>query len=95
MPLRHLEFEQQLVTLDPGDSVLLYTDGITEAHHRNQELFGEQRLIEAVRGAAHDVDAVADDVLAAVTAYGPADPRDDLAVIVVQLDPGGRRRPAG
>jgi PAS domain S-box-containing protein len=86
MTLRQLAFEQQLVMLDPGDSVLLYTDGITEAHHRNQELFGEERLIEVVQNAEPNVDAIADGVLAAVTEYGPADPRDDLAAIVVQID---------
>ena len=69
-------------TLGPGDIVVLYTDGVTEAHHRNQPLFGEERLIDVIRRADGDVDRVADDILAAVTEYGPAEPRDDVAVVV-------------
>ena len=34
--------------LDYGDMLLLYTDGITEAHNMQEEEFGEQRLIECV-----------------------------------------------
>ena len=86
MPLE-LAFEEQSVDLEPGDIVVLYTDGVTEAHHRNQPLFGEDRLIEVIRRAGRDVDHVADDILAAVTDYGPPEPRDDLAVVVVQIEP--------
>lgn len=82
----NLAFAEQSVALAPGDIVVLYTDGVTEAHHRNQALFGEERLIEVIGRADNDVDAVADDIVAAVTDYGPAEPRDDLAVVVVQIE---------
>jgi sigma-B regulation protein RsbU (phosphoserine phosphatase) len=84
--MRNVSFRQQVVNLEAGDMVVMYTDGVTEAHHRGQELFGEERLLETVGSAQNDVDDVADSILAAVTAYGPSDPRDDLAVIVVQID---------
>ena len=67
--------------LAPGDTVVLYTDGVTEAHHRNQELFGEERLVEVIRHAGDDVDEVADAIIAAVSDYGPVEPRDDVAVV--------------
>ena len=84
MPVE-LAFVEQTVALGPGDMVVMYTDGVTEAHHRNQPLFGEERLTEVIRARA-DVDSVADGILAAVSAYGPAEPRDDVAVVVVQID---------
>ncbi len=37
-------YEQETITLKPGDLVLLYTDGIIEAENATGELFGEQRL---------------------------------------------------
>ena len=86
MPVE-LAFVEQSVELEPGDLVVLYTDGVTEAHHRNQPLFGEERLIDVIRRADGDVDRVADDILAAVSDYGPAEPRDDVAVVVVQIEP--------
>ena len=82
-----LSFVEQAVELGPGDMVVLYTDGVTEAHHRDQPLFGEERLVDVIRQADADVDRVADDILAAVSVYGPSEPRDDLAVVVVQIRP--------
>jgi sigma-B regulation protein RsbU (phosphoserine phosphatase) len=69
--------------------VVLYTDGVTEAHHRNQEQFGEERLVEVIRNAGDGVDEVADAIVAAVSEYGPVEPRDDVAVVVLRIEPSG------
>jgi sigma-B regulation protein RsbU (phosphoserine phosphatase) len=37
------------VALEPGDTLLLYTDGITEASNQQRMLWGEDRLAEIVR----------------------------------------------
>ena len=66
--------------------MVLYTDGVTEAHHRNQELFGEERLVDVIGHAGDGVDDVADAIVAAVSDYGPAEPRDDVAVVVLQIE---------
>ncbi len=90
-----LDFVEQTVELAPGDLFVLYTDGVTEAHHRKQPMFGLDRLVDVIRRAPADVDRVADDILAAVTAYGPAEPRDDVAVVVGRIEPtpeGGAAR---
>jgi sigma-B regulation protein RsbU (phosphoserine phosphatase) len=81
-----LAFEEQSIHLAPGDTVVLYTDGVTEAHHRDQDLFGEDRLVEVIGNAGNGVDDVADAIVAAVSAYGPAEPRDDVAVVVLQIE---------
>jgi PAS domain S-box-containing protein len=86
VPLRNVSFRQQVVDLLPGDIVVMYTDGVTEAHHRGQQLFGEDRLMQIVASAAPDVDVLADEIVDAVIAYGPSEPRDDIAVIVVQIE---------
>jgi len=86
MPVE-LAFVEQSLDLAPGDLFVLYTDGVTEAHHRNRPLFGQDRLIEVIGAAPADVDAVADAILAAVTSYGPVEPRDDVAVVVGRINP--------
>jgi PAS domain S-box-containing protein len=85
MPVQ-LDFVEQSLDLGPGDVFVLYTDGVTEAHHRNQPMFGQERLVDVIREAPADVDAVADAILDAVTAYGPSEPRDDVAVVVGQIE---------
>lgn len=48
------EFKSQELLLRPGDGLLLYTDGLTEAENREHELFGEERMISSLKkqGAA-------------------------------------------
>jgi PAS domain S-box-containing protein len=84
--LRASRFVQQTLTLEPGDMLIMYTDGVTEAHHRNAPLFGEERLARVVADADDSVDGMADSIVSAVRDYGPPDPRDDLAIVVVQID---------
>ena len=42
----HAAYEARNLTLKPGDTIYLYTDGVTEAFNRNHEAFGEQRIEE-------------------------------------------------
>ena len=44
-------FRNHTVMLQPGDAIFQYTDGVTEATDANEDLFGEQRLIDALNGA--------------------------------------------
>jgi sigma-B regulation protein RsbU (phosphoserine phosphatase) len=49
--IEEAQFRAESVTLSPGDIVLLYTDGITEAVNAQGEQFGEERLAALVRRA--------------------------------------------
>ncbi len=46
-------YSQIETTLEPGDMLLLYSDGVTEARNPRQELYGEERLTESLRTSAH------------------------------------------
>ena len=46
-------FGTETVTLTPGDMLLLYTDGVTEAINPHEEEFGQERLVELVRDGSH------------------------------------------
>jgi len=46
------QYKQKQMTLSPGDLILVYTDGVTEAFNEEQEMFEETRLLEAVQEVA-------------------------------------------
>jgi PAS domain S-box-containing protein len=70
--------------LGPGDALVLYTDGVTEARH-HAALFGEARLRASLRGlsgaTAEQIVATLD---AALEGFRAGPPRDDEAILVVR-----------
>jgi phosphoserine phosphatase RsbU/P len=70
--------------LEPGDIVLLHTDGITEATNTTREMFGIERLCRALeRAADRDVDAIRDRVMDEVRGFMAAQV-DDLTLVVLR-----------
>ena len=47
----NVRYEKKEILLSPGESVLFFTDGIIEASNVNNELFGNNRLIDAIKKA--------------------------------------------
>lgn len=78
---REITFE-----LEPGEALVLYTDGVTEAR-LDGELFGERRLREALRSCAG---APAETIVNAVrqALVNPVELRDDVAVMVIATPEG-------
>lgn len=71
-------------TFLPGDRLVCYTDGMTEARSGADEEFGEERLAHmAVGSRHHSVEALADALIAAVTAWTSGPAQDDATLIVV------------
>ncbi|MGC9334282.1 MAG: PP2C family protein-serine/threonine phosphatase, partial [Anaerolineae bacterium] len=52
--IEQLEFEQHEASLQPGDTFILYTDGVTEATNEQDEMFGRHRLAETARRFRHE-----------------------------------------
>ncbi|WP_336922053.1 PP2C family protein-serine/threonine phosphatase [Aquipuribacter sp. SD81] len=71
--------------LHPGDRVLLYTDGVTEAR-RGAEQFGEERLVDVLAGCDGTAAETARTVEEAVLAFSTRQ-SDDTAVLVVRVPP--------
>src|SRR5205814_10714140 len=55
--LESASFEEDAVVLEPGDRVVFYTDGVSEAANATGEMFGEQRLYEVVERLPRDLSA--------------------------------------
>jgi sigma-B regulation protein RsbU (phosphoserine phosphatase) len=74
------------VPLAPGDVMVLYTDGITEAENSVQAMFGEERLREAIV-SSRDLPAreITARILAAVRAFSGDYPQsDDITLMVIK-----------
>jgi serine phosphatase RsbU (regulator of sigma subunit) len=70
--------------LEPGDTVLLHTDGITEARNATREMFGMDRLSRALeRAAGRPVDGVRDHILREVRDFTSVQ-ADDMTVVVLR-----------
>ncbi|HEV2705855.1 MAG TPA: PP2C family protein-serine/threonine phosphatase, partial [Pyrinomonadaceae bacterium] len=80
--LRHEELE-----LGAGDTVVFYSDGITEAMNAEGEEFGVERLLDVVeRCDAMDADEVRNAILDEVAMFvGETPPHDDITVVVIRV----------
>jgi PAS domain S-box-containing protein len=78
--------DQTALRLQPGDGVVLYTDGITEAENSNGELYGLERLCALVkRHWAQPADVIKDMVVGDVQRHIGAQERyDDISLVVLK-----------
>jgi phosphoserine phosphatase RsbU/P len=79
--LADAKFEACSVWLRPGQSLLLYTDGLVETRHQGTAQFGESELASFVAGCAGLGAAELVDQLAALTLT--LRPRDDVALLAL------------
>ena len=84
-------FIKKAVTLAPGATILLYTDGVTEARSE-AGLFGETRLREVVAKGGPPRKLI-EDVLQAVSDFTSGVLRDDVAILAVRFLHAAARRP--
>ena len=81
-------YEMHTLQLEPGDSVLFCTDGLTEAFDRHGEQFGHDRLRALCRThCSHSRSRLLDCVFQAVAGFsGPGEIQDDMAATLFHLD---------
>jgi serine phosphatase RsbU (regulator of sigma subunit) len=81
-------WSEEAVQLAPGDLLLLYTDGVVDAHNPDQELFGADRMLEITislkhRSALHVQDAILSEVRAFA---GNEQQFDDLTLVLIKRE---------
>ncbi len=82
-------YRPQAATLAPGDAVLLYTDGLTEARHGGVELLGEEAVQTCLAECGHlPAQGIVDHLAARVRAHlhGEA-PDDDVTILAIVAGP--------
>ena len=79
--------EEHVRPLVPGDVIVLYTDGITEAMDVMGEFFGDEALVKVVCSASHlDAPAIRERVVRDVRAFvGDAEQHDDMTMVIVKV----------
>ncbi len=80
-----MEFQQDSIVLSPGDTVVLYTDGVNEAMNRDHEEFGNDRLLEIFASRPPKSATEANDVTFAAVAefVAGAAQSDDITCLVL------------
>jgi sigma-B regulation protein RsbU (phosphoserine phosphatase) len=84
---RFSQYSQEEIELQPGDTLVLFTDGISEAENHAEEEWGEDALIEAVRGSGGLApDRTITRIMEAADAFAAGAPQhDDMTLVVARV----------
>jgi sigma-B regulation protein RsbU (phosphoserine phosphatase) len=95
------KYKRTELTLREGDTLILYTDGVTEAFNPQEECYGEKRLLADVAAfAGRPATELVAGLLQKVRSFaGTAPQSDDIAILTVKVNGGpasnlGKERPA-
>jgi sigma-B regulation protein RsbU (phosphoserine phosphatase) len=76
--------------MHPGNRLIIFSDGLTDAQNASEQDFGESRLMDSCRSIPSDTDAkgVADRVMGAVTDWSVGTEQfDDMTIVVLDIPP--------
>ncbi|MCW2798300.1 SpoIIE family protein phosphatase [Nocardioides sp.] len=80
--LRNVVFTSFRHVLEPGETLTMYTDGVTEAR-REGELYGAERLIDLLARSDSDPHSMTAAIVDEVLEFQDGNPRDDIAIVTV------------
>jgi phosphoserine phosphatase RsbU/P len=88
------EYPVSRCTLDAGDALVMYTDGVSEARDHSGDFYGNERLIAATsRDAAGTAGAITEGLLRDVKAFAADAPQsDDITILTLKLADEGALR---
>lgn len=84
--LEKFDFKSDVITLQPGDALVTFTDGVTEACSPSDELYGEERLQALLAaGGSGTAQAVVSEIAEAVKAHSEGtEQSDDITILVLK-----------
>jgi serine phosphatase RsbU (regulator of sigma subunit)/anti-sigma regulatory factor (Ser/Thr protein kinase) len=88
-----MKYEENEAVIAPGDSLLLYSDGVTEAHSPDREMYGTPRLAELVRSD----EALIDGLLTSLERFTGRgwEQEDDITLVTLRRTGGAAASDAG
>ena len=80
--------EEGEIKLDKGDIILQYTDGVTEAYDNDENLFGDDRLIEVMlKNGDKSPQELIEAIVAAIEEHAAgAEQSDDIALMALKIE---------
>lgn len=84
--MKGMQYQEATVLFNPGDSLIIYSDGITESINDRDEEFGEDRLIEVVRhNLSRSASGIRDRIDEALSRFvGTTAPVDDMTLMIIK-----------
>ncbi len=82
-----MPYEMESTTLNSGDTLLLFTDGVTEAMNPQREEFGDERLIALLKSvASQPASAIIDHIITQTAHFQPpGEQHDDITLVCMKL----------
>ena len=83
-----IPFEEAAVALAPGDRIVLYTDGLSEAMDAKLEMYGDERIADVAAALPADQSAreSIDSIMAGISAFlAGEEPQDDMTLMVLRV----------
>jgi sigma-B regulation protein RsbU (phosphoserine phosphatase) len=92
-----MNYEEGKLCLEPGDTLVLYTDGVTEAMNRQKDFFTEARLLHVLDGTNRtSAQSVVEKIIAAVHQFAAgSNPADDITLLALKMEPLISRKKEG
>ena len=88
------EFDSVEVNTEPGETFVLYTDGVTEAMNPAGDMFRANNLERIIRAHKGSASALADSIVAGVSEFAEGEPQsDDLTLLVIKRKGVAARKP--
>ena len=81
-----IQCEEQTITMEPDDCIILYSDGVTEAINNQQEMFGLEHLQAVITQHAHNsAESLVEKIVDEITSFAKDMPQyDDITLLVVK-----------
>ena len=88
-PLGFIEdasYQNKQISYSNGDTIILYTDGITETFNKSEEEYGEERLKNILKNDYDDAKELVDDIVNETVSFRGKTPQfDDITLLVARL----------
>lgn len=84
-----MDFECRTIRMDPGDRLIAYTDGVTEAYDSEEELFGQNRLVSLLQSdSGGNCSQLLDAIFSSVLGFSDGcDMHDDITALCLHAAP--------